>query len=323
MVRRCLISQSCEDSCGCGRILLTEYSITCRRRHVKCDENRPHCDRCRKGNQTCIYADPHAAQPQSPQAASRQPSAPLSESRQRRLSDLQQRAPSVLAWPNSPEQAMIYQAGQPAPSETGRASITSLPPERQTSQISLGQRAPSQIDYLLNAPIPTSDTPKLLTLSPEMSNNNGTSFSLNSGEQGLVARSVSSQPTFNVAIAKWFDMLVGDSVFENGIPDIEPGMEDGYSMGTPREQNRATSFSYMGSFQGSPAEGSSVQGASPCSSSSPQLLERNFPSNSLAEKLRWQAPVPIQLTPYELFIFRNFVQRISLWVSKLTSHDHS
>ena len=150
MVRRCLISQSCEDSCGCGRILLTEYSITCRRRHVKCDENRPHCDRCRKGNQTCIYADPHAAQPQSPQAASRQPSAPLSESRQRRLSDLQQRAPSVLAWPNSPEQAMIYQAGQPAPSETGRASITSLPPERQTSQISLGQRAPSQNDYLRN-----------------------------------------------------------------------------------------------------------------------------------------------------------------------------
>ena len=146
---------------------------------------------------------------------------------------------------------------------------------------------------------------------------------MNSGEQGLVARSVSSQPTFNVAIAKWFDMLVGDSGFENGIPDIEPGLEDSYSMGTQREQNRATSFSYMGSFQGSPAEGSSVQGASPCSSSSPQLLERNFPMNSLAEKLRWQAPVPIELTPYEIFIFRNFVQRISLWVSKPNSHDLS
>lgn len=160
----------------------------------------------------------------------------------------------------------------------------------------------------------TGDTPKQQVLSPEMSNNNGTSFSLNSSEQGIVARPVSSQPNFNVAISKWFDMLVGDSVFENGIPDTDAGMEDAYSMGTPREQNRATSFSYMGSFQGSPLEGSSVQGASPCSSSSPQLLERNFPLNSLAEKLRWQAPASLELSPYELFIFRNFVQRISLWI---------
>ncbi|PVH79520.1 hypothetical protein DL98DRAFT_560777 [Cadophora sp. DSE1049] len=292
----------------------TTGCITCRRRHVKCDENRPHCDRCRKGNQTCIYADPHAAQPQSSRTANRQPSAPLPESHQRQLSDIQQRTPSVPPWPNSLEQAMMYEPGQPAPSDTGRASVTSVPSERQNSQISLGQRAPSQIDYLLNAPMPTGNTPQPQVLSSEMSNNNGTSFSLNSGEQGIVARSVSSQPTFNVAISKWFDMLVGDSVFEDGIPDIDAGMEEGYSMGTPREQNRATSFSYMGSFQGSPPEGSSVQGASPCSSSSPQLLERNFPLNSLAEKLRWQAPAPIELSLYELFIFRNFVQRISLWI---------
>ncbi|KAH9217938.1 hypothetical protein DL95DRAFT_434513 [Leptodontidium sp. 2 PMI_412] len=292
----------------------TTGCITCRRRHVKCDENRPHCDRCRKGNQTCIYADPHGAKPPpSPPSVNRQPSAPLSEAHLGRLSDLQQRTPSVPPWPNSPEQAMVFQAGQPAPSEAGRASITSVPSDRHNSQSSLGQRAPSQIDYLLNAPSLPPDTPQQQIMSPELSSHNGASFSLKSGEQNAVARPGSSQPTFNVAISRWFDMLVGDSVFENGIPDIDPGMDDGYNMGTSREQNR-TSFSYIGSFQGSPADGNSIQGASPCSSSSPQLLERNFSMNSIAEKVRWQAPAPIELSQYELFIFRNFVQRISLWI---------
>lgn len=217
---------------------------------------------------------------------------------------------------------MVFQAGQPAPSEAGRASITSVPSDRHNSQSSLGQRAPSQIDYLLNAPSLPPDTPQQQIMSPELSSHNGASFSLKSGEQNAVARPGSSQPTFNVAISRWFDMLVGDSVFENGIPDIDPGMDDGYNMGTSREQNR-TSFSYIGSFQGSPADGNSIQGASPCSSSSPQLLERNFSMNSIAEKVRWQAPAPIELSQYELFIFRNFVQRISLWVSARGAGDFS
>lgn len=214
---------------------------------------------------------------------------------------------------------MMYQAGQPAPSEAGRVSITSAPSERHNSQSSLGQRAPSQIEHLLNAPTLPPDTPKQ-NMSPEASNRTGPTISVNSGDHNAVSRSVSSQPTFNFAISKWFDMLVGDSVFENGIPDVDTGVDDTYHMGTPREHNRPT-YSYMGPFQGSPPEGSSFQGASPCSSSSPQLLERNFPMNSIAEKLRWQAPAPIELSPYELFIFRNFVQRISLWVSTPATDD--
>lgn len=168
----------------------------------------------------------------------------------------------------------------------------------------------------------TPETPsQQQVMSPEMSAYAGTSFSLNSGES-IVARSASSQPTFNVAISRWFDMLVGDSVFENGIPDVEFGMDDGQNVETPRETpreyNRTNSIPYMGSFQGSTPDASGYQAASPCSSSSPQLLERNPPMISAAsEKLRWQAPAPIELLPYELFIFQNFVQRISLWVSFL------
>ncbi|KAH7357202.1 hypothetical protein BKA65DRAFT_222572 [Rhexocercosporidium sp. MPI-PUGE-AT-0058] len=291
----------------------TTGCITCRRRHVKCDENRPHCDRCRKGNQTCIYADPHAAQPPSPQITNGQSSALLKGVGQLQHSDLQQRIPSVPPWPNPPEQALAFQAGQPAPSEVGRASVTSAPSDRHNSQSSLGQRAPSQIDYLLNAPLLPSDTAQQHTMSPAMSDHASTSFSLKSNEQNSVARSISSQPTFNVAISRWFDMLVGDSALENGTPDTDIGMDDRSKPGTPREQHR-TSFPHMRSFQGSPTDGSYVQGSSPCYSSSPHLLERNSPMNSAAEKLRWQAPAPIELSPYELVIFRNFVERISLWI---------
>ncbi|KAI0403918.1 hypothetical protein F4802DRAFT_266140 [Xylaria palmicola] len=34
---------------------------TCRSRRVKCDENRPICDRCRKGKRDCVYPEPPAA----------------------------------------------------------------------------------------------------------------------------------------------------------------------------------------------------------------------------------------------------------------------
>ncbi|KAB5576563.1 hypothetical protein GE09DRAFT_626276 [Coniochaeta sp. 2T2.1] len=34
---------------------------TCRNRRVKCDENRPVCERCRKGKRECVYPEPPAA----------------------------------------------------------------------------------------------------------------------------------------------------------------------------------------------------------------------------------------------------------------------
>ncbi|CAI6337554.1 unnamed protein product [Periconia digitata] len=35
---------------------------TCRQRRVKCDENRPQCERCRKGNRDCVYPDSQPGQ---------------------------------------------------------------------------------------------------------------------------------------------------------------------------------------------------------------------------------------------------------------------
>ncbi|KAI3127603.1 transcriptional regulator family: Fungal Specific TF [Penicillium roqueforti] len=49
--------------------------FTCRSRRVKCDENRPVCERCRKGNRDCVYPSPTASS-----SASSVPSKPSSRS---------------------------------------------------------------------------------------------------------------------------------------------------------------------------------------------------------------------------------------------------
>ncbi|KAI0391078.1 hypothetical protein F5Y17DRAFT_471031 [Xylariaceae sp. FL0594] len=43
---------------------------TCRGRRVKCDENRPICDRCRKGKRDCVYPDPPTAKGSSGSSSS-------------------------------------------------------------------------------------------------------------------------------------------------------------------------------------------------------------------------------------------------------------
>ncbi|KAF9893872.1 hypothetical protein FE257_010042 [Aspergillus nanangensis] len=39
--------------------------FTCRARRIKCDESRPTCDRCRKGNRDCVYPSPGSTAPAS------------------------------------------------------------------------------------------------------------------------------------------------------------------------------------------------------------------------------------------------------------------
>lgn len=152
--------------------------------------------------------------------------------------------------------------------------------------------------------------------SPEMSTYAATQFSLGSNDS-IVPRSAGSQPTFNVAISRWFDMLVGDNpnaTFENSTSDCDISMSERSAGETPRDPD-LTGIPYMGRSY-STLGGVDVAAASP-SSSSPQLIERSAPGSdhlAISEKIRWQAPDKIQLLPYEQFIFRNFVQRISLWI---------
>ncbi|KUJ17130.1 uncharacterized protein LY89DRAFT_685078 [Mollisia scopiformis] len=279
----------------------TTGCITCRRRHVKCGEEQPYCHRCLKANQTCIYCDPH-----KPHVSARQESR-LATTPTAELP----RLPSIPQWHNSPEHIVRYPP--PPPVTSDNTSVTSIPgpPYIPTPRNRQNFSGTSQSnEYSLNGP--TNMTPEATNqqvMSPEMSTYAATAFSLGSNDS-LVPRSASSQPTFNVAITRWFDMLVGDSAFESAVPDIDGIVEGRSSVDTPREPERAT-IPFIASLRGTP-EGSGAAAASPISTS-PQLLERSAPgfdSNALAEKLRWQSSI-IELLPYEHFIFSNFVQRIS------------
>jgi hypothetical protein len=257
-----------------------------------------------KANQTCTYASSNrsgaVALPETP-AETREPVEPVSDLEPQRL-------PSIPRWHNSPKQGVRY--ANP-PSDSGRAIPTFLPHQNHQGHQGLPPTNNQDVFTLNSDNAVPPDNPQQV-MSPEMSTYAATAFSLGSNDS-LVARSTSSQPTFNVAISRWFDMLVGDAALESALPDFDIGMDDRNSLDTPRDPNR-NSIPCMGSVQGTP-EGIGV--ATSPSSSSPQLLERSAPGsdrNAVAEKMRWQSPTTIDLLPYEHFIFRNFVQGISHWV---------
>ncbi|KAI1105850.1 hypothetical protein F4804DRAFT_340904 [Jackrogersella minutella] len=52
---------------------------TCRIRRVKCDENHPICERCRKGKRECVYPEPSSAKGQTSEAGSSKDSAGLTQ----------------------------------------------------------------------------------------------------------------------------------------------------------------------------------------------------------------------------------------------------
>jgi hypothetical protein len=195
-------------------------------------------------------------------------------------------------------------------SETG-----SGPP--QESQSNKRHRTNSHSDYVMSNSI-HSDSPNQQVVSPErISGYAPTPYSVGSNDS-LVQRQA-FQPTFNVAIAKWFEMLVGDAAFENGLTGfgVELDSFNGLPPSIDQEGNTVPPLrTASGSF-----DISAQQGDSPASSS-PQLLERNpLGLDAASEKLRWQAPDVIELAPYEKSILQNFVQRISHWV--LTSNIHT
>jgi hypothetical protein len=126
--------------------------------------------------------------------------------------------------------------------------------------------------------------------------------------------STSSQPTFNAAISRWFDILVGDCTLYNQNSDLDVDVEDLNSFNAPRHQDR----NVMPSLRSiSDADETTTRQPTSPASSSPQLLERtaaDIDQNSAAEKLRWQSPSTIELLPHEHKTFQNFVRRTSRWV---------
>ncbi|KAM3081383.1 hypothetical protein ACMFMG_004852 [Clarireedia jacksonii] len=206
-------------------------------------------------------------------------------------------------WPNSPEQM------RPHSHALEPRSCSSQDKESPHSSV---QRRATQNDYFPVVPstVGAGGTPAQQVLSPEQFYA-PTPYSLGSNDSLVLGtRSSLPQPTFNVAIAKWFDMLVGDSDFENAISSFDVS-GDGLDPTKSQDLNHISSSRRVSAISDAPG----ANGIPP--SLHLQLLERNTHSQDrvvTSEKLRWQLSHPIELMPHEHFIFQNFVQRISHWV---------
>jgi hypothetical protein len=253
-----------------------------------------------KGGQTCLYVDREPGKtcgtesrvavdiiPEPSPAPSRQP---------------------IPQWQSSPESMLLYSLPV---LENRNGEVV------ESSSYQKHQNTPSTNGYALDGQTNLSpDAAAQQVVSPEISAYAVTTFPLGSGSNdtdSLVARSVSSQPNFNAAITRWFDMLVGDSTFENEFSNFDIDLDDPNNLDTSHQGQ--PSLPYVRPCNKIPAT-FGIDATSP-SSSSTQLLERTDPSpdrNATIEKLKWQAPTTIELLPYEHLIFRNFVQRVSLWV---------
>ena len=266
-------------------------SITCRKRHVKCDEEKPQCVRCLKSGLSCIYGTPDRT------------TAPRAESRAFISSASTAGEKHTTQQHRSPEQR--HQSPRPGPDPGVRFPATTIhsnSPDtdtqneliRITSRDLTSGTSEQQVFSPVGLPI-YADTP----------------ISLGAGSS-LVTVSASSQPTFNTAISRWFDMLVGDCTFYNDNPEFDV---DGFNAFNTA-QNQERDVMQPTRLINSTNDAASRQPGSP-SSSNPQLLERSSPDidrSSADEKSRWQSPGTIDLLPHEHNIFRNFVGRISRWV---------
>ena len=173
-------------------------------------------------------------------------------------------------------------------------------------------RASIQSDFVLSESNLPSDLDNGQVLTPETlgGSSNRQALSIVSGDTSII-RPVSSQPAFNVAVAKWFDLLAGDASFDNEQAIFPEGMENlsvpdsSYSprfditLMRPRSGSNNTSY-----------------GGDLLPTSNPHLVERrtlNYGTAAL-EKQKWQSSDAIELLPQERHLLRNFVQRISPWV---------
>ncbi|KAL4886965.1 fungal-specific transcription factor domain-containing protein [Aspergillus karnatakaensis] len=275
-----------------GRGLRTNTGcVTCRKRHLKCDEVKPVCGPCLKVGRHCIYSHSsgsrnhvekrveHPVEDEGTgedSADAAQPSAPflppLADSGTNNSPDRQHDS-TILSWTPAHDQPSLHALDQLA------------------AIVAIDQTTPP----LLNGPSAghySSDIPHSVTSSIE-----------------------SPGPTVNAATVRWFDLLANDAVRES--PQVS-GVIGGYgpdaiedadvSQITPLQRaTRIVDRNHLEVDGGLQAE---LRGLQP--ELNTHIIES--PGSLPYEESLWQAQEPIQLLPREYSLFENFVQHVSPWI---------
>jgi hypothetical protein len=260
--------------------------ITCRKRHLKCDEQKPACNLCTKSGQTCVYSERPHTQSGSAEAVTPGPASAEGETSEPQPSTTTQPAQQV---PQYVQDHTSWACGSQDQLDVGQGSATA---------------ALSAQNSFTNSPENTYARPFL----PDH-------LSYHSGPS---PESVSSRGLMpDVAIAEWYLLLAGDaSVEDSGFLRTEgSNVYDTHALQSPRGQTprRISTSLWTGeNFQGPsrdeeeeavrratyyPRDDTTVQGGAPAPEDRP-----------------WQSSEPLTLLDHENFIFQNFVKRLALWV---------
>lgn len=270
--------------------------MTCRKRHLKCDEIKPVCGPCGRVSRQCSYSQSSSqrdsvehVEQSVDNEATEEPSTDLNNSSAAYFSSMpeadtgnspstssphEQQNSGVLSWTTSHSQPPLHPLDQ-------LAAIVAI--DHTTSPFGNG----------LTAPQYPSDIPHSVTSSIE-----------------------SPGPTINAATVRWFDLLASDAVRES--PQISSAI-GGYGQDILEE----TDASHITPLQRATRivdrthiEEEELRPGLSAEQSTPNLNSHavNSPASIHHEERLWQSQEQIQLLPHEYSLFENFVQRVSPWI---------
>ncbi|KAK1982715.1 hypothetical protein LZ30DRAFT_624803 [Colletotrichum cereale] len=281
----------------------TTGCATCRRRHVKCDEEKPVCGGCARTKRNCVYA------PRRP--PNRKRSGPASVNSR-----------NGGASRNSAEKEMEeHQAvsSSPMPSEfspaindvehTSFPSMTVEEPEQPLSTVDAPINIVSSRDEGFQVPHNTfvNDRPYFQPQSPEPNAANALCNTVTSHDTAQTCSSFGSN--LENAATLWIDLLLQDAAMQE------------LNFSTPNYQAEGVEVT-VSSAAHSPTVERFVQknaadspSPKPCTSH-PYLHERvqKLAEYQHSEKQAWRSMSPLSLLSREHVLFQNFVQHISRWM---------
>lgn len=307
-------------------------SLTCRRRHIKCDEAKPICRGCAKRKVPCAYdSKSDAASTSGSGSAGSTAAANSTRGSEIAGSDIPVADEAATAEAES-VQEVIRASLSPAAAPAALASLE--PPalygttESRPHSVRFSIAEPDrQLANPLGRPwighspqaVQSPEEPRLYqnSISTTFDGLPPAHHASNVGPPAFDPASASSAShTAESPTARWLGLLLGDATVGNGaLPDIEYELDGFDIFGNSIAQSHASDVT-----PASPATtraGLEVPvGVSP-NTYNPSLQERipHLRSDQLSEKQAWHSSEAIELLPYEHMLFMYFVQHISQWVS--------
>lgn len=290
-------------------------SLTCRRRHVKCDEAKPRCGRCTKRMDPCIYSS--LSNPNKTGVSWR---AETGSDPSRSISASEESTRGHVSTSDASDQRELPLARNDAPASQQVVSELRYVAQDGVHEIGVEATTGCNDKQLECAPLEVNAVDQDLQISRLYSHQQEAHWQpfLSPYSSGPHLAGV-SEPSTTLAVesptTRWLDLLIADASLGNrGLPDFDVELGDSNIFGNAI----------------SPAPGSNVLEASPNSNGqsecyprrqtarNPALQERNFPlrSDQIHEKQAWHSSEPVRLLDHEHKLFRHFVQHISQWVSK-------